>query len=90
MYAPSPSFREGEKTAVMLVLDMPGMYGYAAYECPPKIAEKLGLPTEAVFVCCTHSHTPPWSPPIGNPATPSTMPGSTAVCATRPRWPSTT
>ena len=59
IYVRAIAFREGEKTAVMLVLDMLGMYGYAAYEWPPKIAEKLGLPTEAVFVCCTHSHTTP-------------------------------
>ena len=59
IYVRAIAFREGEKTAVMLVLDMLGMYGPAACEWPPKIAEKLGLPKEAVFVCCTHSHTTP-------------------------------
>lgn len=53
------AFREGEKTAVLMVCDLLGMYGPAAYEWPPKIAEKLGLPVEAVFVCHTHSHTTP-------------------------------
>ncbi|MBQ9974695.1 MAG: hypothetical protein IJP02_07050 [Oscillospiraceae bacterium] len=59
IYVRALAFREGDKTAVMLVLDMLGMYGPAAVEWPPMIAQRLGLPREAVFVCCTHSHTTP-------------------------------
>jgi len=59
IYARAIAFREGEKTAVMIVCDLLGMYGPAAYEWPPMIAETLGLPKEAVFVCHTHSHTTP-------------------------------
>jgi len=59
IYVRAMAFREGDKTAVMMVCDLLGMYGPAAYEWPPKIAEKLGLPKEAVFVCHTHSHTTP-------------------------------
>jgi len=59
IYARAIAFREGDKTAVMIVCDLLGMYGPAAYEWPPMIAEKLGLPKEAVFLCHTHSHTTP-------------------------------
>ena len=59
LYVRAVAFGEGEKSAVLLVCDLLGMYGPAAYEWPVKIAETLGLPRAAVFVCHTHTHTGP-------------------------------
>ena len=59
LYVRAIAFGEGEQSAVLLVCDLLGMYGPAAYEWPVKIAEALGLPRSAVFVCHTHTHTGP-------------------------------
>ena len=59
IYVRAIAFGQGDRTAVMLVLDMLGMYGPELEQWPPRIAQRLGLPREAVFACCTHSHTTP-------------------------------
>lgn len=59
LYVNAVAFGEGEKRAVLIVCDMLSIYGDAAHEWPVQIAEKLGLPREAVFTCHTHSHTTP-------------------------------
>lgn len=59
LYVRAIAFGEGNKSAVLLVCDLLGMYGPAAYEWPVKIAQTLGLPRSAVFVCHTHTHTSP-------------------------------
>ena len=59
LYVNAVAFGEGEKKAVMIVCDLLSIYGNAAHEWPVQIAEKLGLPREAVFTCHTHSHTTP-------------------------------
>jgi len=53
------AFGDGEKTAVLLVCDLVGIYGTASYEWPPKIAEELGLSRDSIFLCHTHTHTGP-------------------------------
>jgi len=59
LYVNAIAFGEGEKCAIVLSLDLLGLYGKFATELPIQIAEKLDLPKESVFVCCTHSHTSP-------------------------------
>ena len=59
IYVRAVAFGEGDKAAVLLVLDMLGMYGPEMGQWPVQIARRLGLPDEAVFMCCTHSHTTP-------------------------------
>ena len=50
---------DGERTAVVLVCDLLGLYGEIAGETQRFVAEKLALPQQAVFLCCTHTHTGP-------------------------------
>ena len=58
LYVNALAFRQGEKTAVVLVLDMLGMYqGSSIWHT--QIAQELNLPRDAVFLCSTHSHTTP-------------------------------
>jgi len=59
IYVRAIAFAQGDRTAVMLVLDMLAMYGPELARWPTKIARQLGLADEAVFMCCTHSHTTP-------------------------------
>lgn len=59
IYVRAIAFGHGEKRAVMLVLDMLALYGPELARWPIRIAQRLGLPAEAVFLCCTHSHTTP-------------------------------
>ena len=59
IYVRAVAFGEGDKSAVMLVLDHLGMYGMAGHDWPIQIAEHLSLPREAVFLSHTHSHTTP-------------------------------
>lgn len=56
-YVRAVAFGQGEKTAVLLVLDSLGNYGVTGFEWPEQIAQELGLSKEAVIVCHTHSHT---------------------------------
>lgn len=56
LYVRAVAFGEGDKSAVLLVLDLVGLRK-ASSTWPVEIARQLGLPREAVFVCCTHTHT---------------------------------
>lgn len=58
LYINAVAFRQEEKTAVLLVLDMLGVYKDAG-SWHTRIAEALGLMQDAVFLCATHSHTTP-------------------------------
>ena len=59
LFVRAVAFGEGEKSAVLLVCDLLGMYGKFGHEWPGKIAEELGLDKESVILCCTHTHTGP-------------------------------
>lgn len=53
------AFGGEDKSAVILVCDLLGMYGKFGDEWPAEIAEKLGLDKGSVFIHCTHTHTGP-------------------------------
>lgn len=59
LYVRAVAFGEGEKSAVLLVLDNCGIEGDSGFEWPVKIARTLGLSQDAVFMTCTHTHTSP-------------------------------
>ena len=48
-----------DKTAVILVCDLLGVYHNKAREWAAEIAEKVGVDAQSVFVCHTHTHTGP-------------------------------
>ncbi|MBQ9974249.1 MAG: hypothetical protein IJP02_04735 [Oscillospiraceae bacterium] len=58
LYVRAIAFGEGEKSAVVISVELCSMRK-AGMLWPPVLAERLGLPEEAVFVCCTHTHTSP-------------------------------
>jgi len=53
------AFSDGEKTAVVITLDLIGMSMARGNELRSVVAEKTGLPFNAVFFACTHTHTGP-------------------------------
>ncbi len=59
VYVNAFAVSEGEKSAVVLVCDLCGIYSDAAREWAKEIAVAAGLPAEAVFLCHTHTHTGP-------------------------------
>ncbi len=59
LYVNAVAFGDGEKSAVLLVADLLGMYGKFGFEWPGKIAQTVGLDKESVILCCTHTHTGP-------------------------------
>lgn len=59
LYVNAVAFGEGDKSAVLLVCDLLGLYGKAGHQWPGQIAETLGLAEESVILCCTHTHTGP-------------------------------
>ena len=59
LFVNAVAFGEGEKRAVLLVLDMMALPGQVGYEWSVKIARELGLSEQSVFLCCTHTHTAP-------------------------------
>jgi len=63
LYVNAVAFGDGEKSAVLLVLDNLGLYGVWGAKWPVEIAEKVGIPTDSVILACTHSHT---TPAVGN------------------------
>lgn len=63
LYVNAVAFGDGEKSAVLLVLDNLGLYGPKGPVWPVEIAEKVGIPADSVILCCTHSHT---TPAVGN------------------------
>lgn len=62
LYVNAVAFGDGEKSAVLLVMDLLGIYGAQSYEWPAQIEEELGLPKNSVILCATHTHT---GPPVG-------------------------
>ena len=50
---------DGERRAIMLSVDNLGFSAAAMDWFRAGIAERTGLPTEAVFIACTHTHTGP-------------------------------
>ena len=59
LYVNAVAFREGERTLVMLVLDLLGLRGKYAAQWPAAIEEKFGLEEHSVFITNIHSHTTP-------------------------------
>lgn len=53
------AFGCGEKSAVLLVAELCALSGLSGSRWPEELARRLGLPREAVFLCCTHTHTGP-------------------------------
>ena len=53
----------GDECAVMLSVDLLYVETYIANECKKKIAEKLGISEDAVFIHATHTHTGPFLDP---------------------------
>ena len=59
LYVNAIAFGDGEKSAVLLVADLLGMYGARGYEWPAKLEQALGLPKDSLILCHTHTHTGP-------------------------------
>jgi len=59
LFVNAVAFGSDDGYAVMMSLDLLGLYGSFARSLPEKVAEAVGLPKEAVFICCTHTHTSP-------------------------------
>lgn len=59
LYVNAIAFGEGDKSAVILVADLLGIYNEPGWEWPIRIAEEVGLDPNSVILCCTHSHTSP-------------------------------
>ena len=53
------AFSDGEKTAVVFSLDLIGINQVVADVMRKVIADRNGLPVEAVYFACTHTHTGP-------------------------------
>jgi len=53
------AFSDGEKTAVVFTLDVIGIDEEFGDRLRSLIAERTGLPYEAVYYACTHTHTAP-------------------------------
>ncbi len=53
------AFSDGEKTAVVISIDLIGMPQTWADKLRNTISGITGLPYEAVYICCTHTHTAP-------------------------------
>ena len=53
------AFTDGEKTAVVFTIDVIGIAQDYGDEMRKIIAERTGLPYEAVYYACTHTHTAP-------------------------------
>ena len=59
LFVDAVAFGDGEKSAVLLVVDLVSVSGEAGYTWPVLIAEKLGLEKDSVILCATHTHTGP-------------------------------
>ncbi|MBE6550578.1 MAG: hypothetical protein E7665_00445 [Ruminococcaceae bacterium] len=57
LYASAVAVSDGEKTAVLMSVDIIGIP--MIQEWLPAIAESAGVPKDAVMVACTHTHTAP-------------------------------
>lgn len=59
LYANTVAFRLGDECAVMICIDNCGIKQDQLLVYRKRIAEKLNIPTESVFISCTHTHTGP-------------------------------
>ena len=59
LYANTVAFRLGDECAVMICIDNCGIKQAQLLAYRKRIAEKLNVPTESVFISCTHTHTGP-------------------------------
>ena len=59
LYVNAVAFDDGVHKSVILVCDLVGVFGPAAYTWSVEIAEKVGIPPEALFFTHTHTHTGP-------------------------------
>lgn len=62
LYLNAFAVKDGDKAAVVMVCDLEGISSVTMNEWIPLIAEKAGLPAEAIFISCTHTHTGPCMP----------------------------
>ena len=53
------AFGDGEKSAVLLVADLLGVYGFRGYQWAADLEQALELPKHSIILCCTHTHTGP-------------------------------
>ena len=59
LYVNAVAFGNGEKSAVLLVVDLCNLKAETGTQWPSQIAEAVGLAPECVILCCTHTHTGP-------------------------------
>jgi len=59
LYAHCIAFSDGERTAVVFCLDTIGLFQKNGDELRNTVAKTTGLPYEAVYFACTHTHTAP-------------------------------
>ena len=59
LYATALAFSDGERTALAISMDLLKMMQQDADALRARVAERVGVPVEAVFVACTHTHTGP-------------------------------
>ena len=59
IYVNAVAFKDGEKAVVTLACDLCGMVTDMYRECLRFVSEKTGLPVDAIFIHCTHTHTAP-------------------------------
>lgn len=59
LYVNAIAFDDGINKSVILVCDLVGVFGPAAYTWSVEIAKKVGLAPEALFFTHTHTHTGP-------------------------------
>ena len=62
LYLNAVAFSDGENTAVVMTCDLEGIASVTMDKWLPQIAETVGLPKEALFIACTHTHTGPHLP----------------------------
>ena len=53
------AFGDGEKSAVLLVADLLGIYGVRGYQWAADLERDLELPKHSLILCHTHTHTGP-------------------------------
>jgi hypothetical protein len=59
LYVNAVAFSDGERSAVALVFDIIGINQAECAICRETVVKRTGLPPEAVFMACTHTHTGP-------------------------------
>ena len=68
LYVHAVAFKDGEKTAVVLTLDLCAIPSPAAVKWAAAVGERLGIPAEAVLLHATHTHTAPTIAGLLNPS----------------------